>query len=125
VRDGNPEFGRLIRQARKRAGLTHDALADELSVGVRSVVRWERGIEIPTSVHQRRLVKVLDAPELRIVKRRINGPETARILETIRRLEDELVDLRDTVEDLRSKVRQIGSSGSQLALLIAIGVAVT
>lgn len=40
-------FGTLVQQARKRAGLTQQELADRTGLHRTTVVNWERGVSVP------------------------------------------------------------------------------
>ena len=95
------DLASLIHQARKRAGLTQDALARAVRVGTGNVALWERGLEIPSAVHRRRLARVLEAPELTTAGlRRGSDSDTAAILDAIYRVESKIGALQEIVARL-------------------------
>jgi transcriptional regulator with XRE-family HTH domain len=60
-------LGRMIRRARKAAGMTQEQLADELQTSAHVVAGWERDRHLPVDRHLQGLARVLelDLDELR------------------------------------------------------------
>lgn len=56
--------GAALRRAREAAGLSREALADQLCRSLSTIVRWETGKTSPPPAVQVRLARLLDAPEL-------------------------------------------------------------
>lgn len=61
------EVGQRIRQARKAKGWTHERLAREMEVGLRTVQRWQDG-DLPRLGTLMRLAEVLDVPQAYFVE---------------------------------------------------------
>ncbi len=55
-----PTFAKRLQRARKKAKLTQSALAEKVGSHRASVVRWERGADIPTAMTACRLALALD-----------------------------------------------------------------
>lgn len=51
-------LGGRIRSARKEAGLSQVALAQEIGTTHRTIVRWEKGHTLPNAHFRRRIVEV-------------------------------------------------------------------
>ncbi len=46
----------LLKDARERAGLSREELAERWGLSVKTIYRWERGRTIPSNRHYKRLV---------------------------------------------------------------------
>ena len=58
--------GKQIAEARKRKGLTQEALAAELGVSRQTIAKWEQEISTPSVTNAHRLIDILGLQEWRI-----------------------------------------------------------
>lgn len=56
--------GKQIAEARKRKGLTQEALAAELGVSRQTIAKWEQEISIPSVTNAHRLIDILGLQEM-------------------------------------------------------------
>lgn len=56
--------GKQIAEARKRKGLTQEALAAELGVSRQTIAKWEQEISTPSVTNAHRLIDILDLQEM-------------------------------------------------------------
>lgn len=108
------ELGQRLRDARERAGLTQQQVANEIGVSLRTVGNWERGETVP----QNRLAKLED---LLSVQLRPNAPALRPVYGT--RPQREVLELppgltprqRDAVRELvQSMADPAGEPGGEL-----------
>ncbi len=57
-------YGDRVRSARRRCGLTQQALADTVGATRLMVLTWEKGRHKPSERYQRLLSEALEAPDL-------------------------------------------------------------
>lgn len=60
------KFGLRVKEIRKRKGLTHEKLAEMISIGVRSLVKIETGNSFPSCDTLEKLIKALDTSNIEI-----------------------------------------------------------
>lgn len=83
-------IGALVRQARKKAGITQAALAERLGINHTTVAQWERGWSVPLLEKRLDLAQILGIPIDRIVPRAdsdplvITDPELIQIVQALR-----------------------------------------
>lgn len=56
--------GKQIAEARKRKGLTQEALAAELGVSRQTIAKWEQEISTPSVTNAHRLIDILGLQEM-------------------------------------------------------------
>lgn len=55
-------YGETIRQARERAGMTQEMLAERLDVSRQAVSKWEKDLARPTASKLAALIELLKLP---------------------------------------------------------------
>lgn len=111
------QIGRFIAELRKEKNMTQEQLAEVLEVNVKSISRWENGKTMP------------DLSMLPILAKELNV-EVSELLNGRRMTKEELIELKDTIEQLikysqkevidKSKVWQLNLRIGWCILVLAI-----
>ena len=68
----NEKIGKLIKEQRKKKGLTQQELGDKLGIGFRSVSKWERGLTCPDITIINELSKILGISSDELLSGKVN-----------------------------------------------------
>jgi len=68
----NNKIGKLIKELRKKKGLTQQELGDKLGIGFRSVSKWERGITLPDITIINEVSKILGISSDELLSGKVN-----------------------------------------------------
>lgn len=68
------EFGKRLRDARKKAGLTLDTVGRALGVTPQAVSQWERGINAPSQIDVTRLARIVRTDPIYLLAARSDVP---------------------------------------------------
>lgn len=111
------QIGRFIAELRKEKNMTQEKLAEVLEVSVKSISRWENGKTMP------------DLSMLPILAKELNV-EVSELLNGRRMTKEELIELKDTIEQLikysqkevidKSKIWQLNLRIGWCILVLAI-----
>jgi transcriptional regulator with XRE-family HTH domain len=93
-------LGQRIRAWRKRRKLNQGQLAEKVGVsGRRTIIRWEKDIDVPTPENRKKLAQVLKASRMEF-----EPNEDEKLTPLYRQMEKRLEELEGVVGDLREDV---------------------
>lgn len=96
------DVGERIRKARKAKNWTHQHLAEEMGVGLRTVQRWQEG-ELPRLATLMRLADTLEVPQSYFVESEDEQATIADLTELVAKLADRQERMLEALERLEQK----------------------
>lgn len=100
------EIGRRIAKRRKELGWTHERLAHEMQVGLRTVQRWQKGIDpkngkswLPRLATLMRLADVMGVEQSYFVEEEEEREADQEIADRLESLEEKVADGFEAIEE--------------------------